>query len=827
MKARIEKIALINFFYIFTFFGFGTVELYISNPSEFWFTAKDIFPTIILIAIIAFLILTILVFFLPQHIYEYVLVLIWGITIALYIQGNFLPNDYGALNGVEILWENYHLRAITNSIIWIFVLCLSVFLFKKFKNHFMRLIFVSSGIILATQVSSLVILKLTTPPPEKSQAILTEEHILEVSSQNNIIVFLLDAFDAELFTEILDEASPEWKAQFNDFVYYPDTVGGATRTKYAIPYILTGQPYTTQDSYIKYLQKSYANSPLLNKLNEQSYDTRLFTAENYIDTSQATLIDNLAVSIPTPTSTWGLTKDFLKLTAFRYMPHSLKKYFWMYSGDFSIWKGSSEQLIPYVTNDSALYHKLITQKINVSNIKGCFRFYHLDGAHPPFTMNENCEQVEIGNSSETQQALGALKIVTEFIDQLKSENAYNNSTIVLMADHGVRGLEQNPLFVIKPQMSSCQFEVSNFPLSYADLQKIFISALEKSTALPEDYILPREERYFYVGSGGGNNRIDIVEYVSADIANNTDAFHETGNIFHGDTLTSNTLQKYKLGQKLSFMTEATANKYCTNGFSVNEGDLTWTLGERSNMEFLLDGKYSNLSLQLECGAFLAPQRLRILANDKLIAEEIVSNHTIITASIPGDYIQNKKLSLEFQHPDAISPADAGKSVDERVLGMSMRQMSISAIDEIEEFAYRNVFQDKLSLNFSATGNNADYTLNGWWDQEKESRWTSDNASLYIAIQDESPISMKIDGKVLTEGPFEVWANRKKVSEGIWKKEDVQQIIEIPAEFIDANSYLIIGLKFPNATSPKELGFSKDSRTLGVFVNEITFEKQFK
>ena len=39
------------------------------------------------------------------------------------------------------------------------------------------------------------------------------------------------------------------KEAFRDFVYYPDTVGGATRTAVAIPVILTGQAWTEPVSY--------------------------------------------------------------------------------------------------------------------------------------------------------------------------------------------------------------------------------------------------------------------------------------------------------------------------------------------------------------------------------------------------------------------------------------------------------------------------------------------------------------------------------------------------------------------------------------------------
>ena len=102
-------------FFVFTFFGFGIGELYITNRSEFWFPFKDIFPTILVTAIVLFLVLSLIVLLVPEKVRLWVQLVMYGVTIAVYIQGNFLPNDYGSLNGEVIDWSAYSSRAFVNT----------------------------------------------------------------------------------------------------------------------------------------------------------------------------------------------------------------------------------------------------------------------------------------------------------------------------------------------------------------------------------------------------------------------------------------------------------------------------------------------------------------------------------------------------------------------------------------------------------------------------------------------------------------------------------------------------------------------------------------
>ena len=115
--------------------------------------------------------------------------------------------------------------------------------------------------------------------------ILTTKDMYTVSEKDNIIVFLIDAFDAEIF-ECIQKKNPDIIENFKDFTYYPNIVGGATRTKYAIPFIFTGTTNKKEISYLQYLHEEFSKSDLVKALKMQKINSGIYTNGEYIDLKQ-------------------------------------------------------------------------------------------------------------------------------------------------------------------------------------------------------------------------------------------------------------------------------------------------------------------------------------------------------------------------------------------------------------------------------------------------------------------------------------------------------------------------------------------------------------
>ena len=88
-------------------------------------------------------------------------------------------------------------------------------------------------------------------------------------------------------------------------------------------------------------------------------------------------------------------------------------------------------------------------------------------------MNENAERVKKSKTSLKQQIDGAMKIISEYIDEMKEKGIYDCSTIIITADHGGEALYQNPAVFVKRRNEHHPFAVSSVPLTFRNLRATF------------------------------------------------------------------------------------------------------------------------------------------------------------------------------------------------------------------------------------------------------------------------------------------------------------------------------------------------------------------
>ena len=121
---------------VFTFCIFGPFQIYLTNVSEVFFSFGDIWWVCALAALISGTVIIAIGLFLKGKMRGFYCCALWGLSLALYIQGNFVPTDYGTLDG-KINWEQYSGVGIWNTIFWLILLVLP-FLLYKFAPRFWR-----------------------------------------------------------------------------------------------------------------------------------------------------------------------------------------------------------------------------------------------------------------------------------------------------------------------------------------------------------------------------------------------------------------------------------------------------------------------------------------------------------------------------------------------------------------------------------------------------------------------------------------------------------------------------------------------------------------
>ena len=660
---------------VFTLFVFAPADLYMSSAEEFWFTPLHLVRWLLIFALAAFAVISLLAVFLPPKLSVAFRAAVYACSFLAWLQGNLLLQDYGALDGRYIDWSAYTVRYLLDALLWIAVIALFIFLMFRFRKKFRTFLEIAACVLLVTQAVSIAVFLARYAGQERKAAdrYLSCENEFTVSSGANTAVFVLDTFDSHLFENVRQEYPELVADSFEDFTFYPDTVGGATRTKYAIPFILTGGINREERSYPAYLSAAFGESPLIRELATGQYDSGFYTVSHYLDMSRDDAIGNITAGDPVPSSKRKLTQQFMKLVAFRYAPSVFSRFFWFYTGDFEFWKNTVGAGAAYRLYDPGFYQQMAGSGLRASAPRPAFRFYHLNGVHEPYSMDENSMYSEV-KTDETRQALGSLNIVTQYMARLKELGVYDNATVIVLADHGYgrwSKVEQTPLLMVKTAGASHPFEVSDLPLSYVSLPDIMVSALRGTLVSLEPW-RASSTRYFYRKTEK-DNVTNITEYAVDGPAWDAPP-KKTGAVFHEDTL--HRTSDYTPGTVLYFDERDTARGYVVSGFSGNEGVHTWTSANDAEMLFTLPDVPGALKLELDHGTYNGTQTVEVWVNGSLVNTYTAAGSGKHSVLIPAGTVTGTELRLRFHLPDACSPESLGRSIDKRLLALSMQSLAI-------------------------------------------------------------------------------------------------------------------------------------------------------
>lgn len=188
----------------------------------------------------------------------------------------------------------------------------------------------------------------------------------------------------------------------------------------------------------------------------------------------------------------------------------------------------------FTMSNSDFYDRVLHEEISLTDQK-CFRYIHINGGHAPFIYNENVEEIAPEDGTYEDNIKASLTITREYLDKLKESGVYDNSAIIVMADHGYGWgnyfNQQNPIFFVKGVGEKHEFRISDAPVSYMDMQQVY-ERLMNGAGCEEIFDWKsgdqRERRYiFYEHS----NEDHMIEYMQPGRADDADAMYETGNVY--------------------------------------------------------------------------------------------------------------------------------------------------------------------------------------------------------------------------------------------------------------------------------------------------------
>ena len=547
-RAELVSLFSLCFFFAFMMCLFAPLEFYLSNKGYFFFSGTEIIPFGVLATLATFVIGSLITFVLHYFFKKAIIPLagvVFGLVLSLYIQGNYIVVDYGALDGNEINWSDFKTQGIISAALFIVVTGVCVLIACKVnRTKFFKAIQMISICLVLVQCVTIMTLMLQKGGLKKEAKYLaTQDEEFNLSPEENILVLVLDTFDSKAFSNIMEQdESGKYKEMLKDFTYYPDTSAAYSATDLAVPNILTGDQYQNEVTYGEFLNRAYANSPFITRLNKEDWFCGVYSecmAPQNENTAKN--INNYLKLERTVSSHRRLAEFMYKFVGFRYLPQPLKQYCWFYPEDV---KSSLECTVDdtktLCSDSNFIFYDQIPE-IKADSDKKVFHFYHLEGTHPPFTINADFQPSNQELTIE-DEGKAMMVLIDSFLAKLKEENVYDNSNIIIMADHGHYDMRYNPLFMVKRENTSSEFTVDNKPLSYFNLQDFFLGLMDGKS---NDEIWGNEPKdrlfYFYSWHFALDEDLyctDLDEYKVTGKADLKGSYKETGTVYKApeDTL---------------------------------------------------------------------------------------------------------------------------------------------------------------------------------------------------------------------------------------------------------------------------------------------------
>lgn len=486
---------------MFTDFVAAPYEIVGGNSDSLLFNLHDVWLVMLAFAFLVGVAVALLLSLVRGRAFDVVVAIVFALGVASLAQALFLNGGLPTADGKAVDWGSFSSSTIVSAVVWLALIAASVALVVKVPT-LGRLGLCSLAVVLmlvqGVGVARYVKRAITQP----SEYMVSKQGLFEVSDTHNVIVFIVDTVDTQEFDSVLADY-PDTLDDFSGFTYFRNSVGSMIPTAYGVPFLMTGQMLNPGDDYASYVDGRWEKGDFISDVaNNADYSVSLYADCLYTGKAlYGDMTDNIHPAADKGIDVMGAIGILSKVSLYRNAPWAAKPAFWYYTDDMNQGVlgmgsdgGASDYDTPYVIDDGAYYQELQSRGLTVNDEEdkqGAFKVIHLNGSHVPFTYDENMDTPEGGSTME-KQTRGVFKIVDQYLSDLKDLGVYDDSTIIVTADHGYWGSTLHgesapstedlnhpisPVCLVKPAGATGPYQVSEAPVSHTDFQPTVLKAM--------------------------------------------------------------------------------------------------------------------------------------------------------------------------------------------------------------------------------------------------------------------------------------------------------------------------------------------------------------
>lgn len=459
---------------------FLPIETFLSNSSEFQFIFGDFVPRLIMIFLSVTLALSTVSALLPDRIHKIISAIFFCICICAYVQYMFLNKGLDLMGVNPDGYKTDTKNIVINLTIWLVVT--AFILIATLCGKRKKLLLFGSFFLFSIQLLALVSI-LTKADTDCFEYPQTEYHLsgseqYNVSGKENIIVFILDAFSDKALEDALN-VNPDALDDLTDFTFYTNMDSCYCGTYPSMIHMFTNNELDFEASVNKWSYESWNSEKcryFYDEMHNIGYTCNLYTPDlhvlcggNEYDELLAGKWDNFTnAALDRETDRSAIQKTMLKMSLYRAMPKLMKNIFYVDMSDYSDVVKVVDNPIMHENYD--FFEGLLNKRLSKDGKEKMFIVQHLMGTH---LLKNDSYGMYKENAAEEETALGCIYIVNEYISQLKKLGVYDDSTIIITADHGWE-YGQQPIFFIKEKgIKQDEITDNNSPVSFHELLPTF------------------------------------------------------------------------------------------------------------------------------------------------------------------------------------------------------------------------------------------------------------------------------------------------------------------------------------------------------------------
>lgn len=253
------------------------------------------------------------------------------------------------------------------------------------------------------------------------------------SRSRNVVVILLDTFQASLFERLMAEQTSV-TGEFEGFTFFRNAVSSSPTTILSLPAIHSGRALAPEDRVSTYLTESIVADSFVAAHAHAGYRAFVLNPLLNLCPSGATCAEDRKVRSGYINALAHDSRQIIDLSLLAIAPLQWKPDIYR-DGEWLL----GEEQIPESAREGYATLAWLTSGVKVDSGPPTIKFVHLMTTHPPPVLGADCthrSNDELTEEALQDQARCSIGAVGWLLRALKSQGVYDNSTIVVLGDHG-------------------------------------------------------------------------------------------------------------------------------------------------------------------------------------------------------------------------------------------------------------------------------------------------------------------------------------------------------------------------------------------------------